>query len=143
MGQRLPLHIAEIARAAGMATLAPTRAVTRAVVVIHRLNRKTGCARVAGVAAHAGAGEQLGLVGDVIIRFGQPRPTRVVTGRAGPWRNAGVTKYPIGKGRVTRMTAVARGRGGDMTRWFAERVPGGVGAVMARRTLAGHDPLRR
>ena len=57
MSQRLPLHIAQIARAAGMAALAPARAVAWAVVVIHRLNRKTRRARVAGVAAHAGSSE--------------------------------------------------------------------------------------
>ena len=53
MSQRLLLHAAEIVRTAGMAALAPARTIAQAVVVIHRLSRKTGRALVARVAVHA------------------------------------------------------------------------------------------
>ena len=53
MGQRLLIHVAEKARTARMAALAPARAITQAVVVIHGLSRKTGRALVAGIAVHA------------------------------------------------------------------------------------------
>ena len=141
--QGLLLHVAQVARAARMAAFAPARAVARAVVVVHRFNRKTGRARVAGVTVQAGAAEQLSLIGDVIIRLGQSRPTRVVTSGAGPGRYTRVIEHSIGEGRVTRVAVVARGRGGDVVARLAEGVPGGVGAVVAGRTLAGHDALRR
>lgn len=53
MGQRLLLHATKIARTARMTALAPARTITQAVVVIHRLGRKTGRALVAGIAVHA------------------------------------------------------------------------------------------
>jgi len=141
VGQRHLLHIAEIARAARMAALAPARAIAWTVVVIHRLDREAGRACVAGIAAHAGAGKQLGLVGDVVVRRGQARAAWGMTGFARPRGYASVAKHAIGESAVTGVAGVARGRGREVVARFAEGVPGGVGAVVARRALAGHDPL--
>src|SRR6185369_8089085 len=52
VGQRLPLHAAEVAGAGGMARLAPPGAVALAVVVIHRHGAPRRGARVARVAVH-------------------------------------------------------------------------------------------
>jgi hypothetical protein len=143
MGQRHPLHSAEEARTALMAAFAPARTITQAVVVIHPLSRKTGRARVTGIAAHAGAVNQLRLVRDVIGRRGQARSTLDVAGGAGARGYAGVIKHSIGECRETCVAGVARGCGGDMPRRFAKGIPRCVRpAVTSRsRALPGQDAL--
>src|SRR3979490_2171851 len=115
-----------------MTAPAPACAISRAVVVIHSLDRESRRAAVASVAAQARAGEQLGLVGNVVRRLRQARSPGVVTGCARSGDNAGV----IETGRQPRagaMTLVARGRRGHVLRRF----PGGGAAVVAARAGPG------
>jgi len=109
--------------------------------VIHRLSRKTGRAPVTGVAIQAGAGQQLGLVGNVVDRLAQAGTALVVTAGAGARADAGVAERGTGKTRVIFMTGIARRRGGDMVRRFAQRIPLGVGTVMTRGALTGDHAL--
>ena len=123
MGQRHSLHSAEEVRTALMTAFAPACAIALTAVVIHLLNRKTGRARVAGVAIHACSGKQLRRVGDVVGRRGQARSARGMANGACARGYAGVIKHSVGERRETRVAGVARGCGGDMPRWFAKGIP--------------------
>ena len=109
--------------------------------MIHRLRRKAGRTPVAGVAIHAGAGQQLGLVGNVVGRLAQAGTTLVVAAGTGARADAGVAERGAGKTRVIFMTGVTGRRGGDMGRMFSQRIPLGVGTVVAGRALAGNHAL--
>jgi len=109
--------------------------------MIHRLNRKTGGAPVAGVTVHAGAGQQLGLVGNVIGRLAQAGTALVVAAGTSARADAGVAERGAGKTRVIFMTGIARRRGRDMVRRFAQRIPLGVGTVVAGRALTSDHAL--
>ena len=80
---------------------------------------------------------------DMVGRHGHARSALEVTGGTGAGRDPGMIETGSGETGETGMAAVARVRGGNVVARLTEGVPGGVGAVMARRTLAGHDPLRR
>ena len=67
----------------------------------------------------------------MIGRRGQARSTLVVTGGASARADTGMTERAAGEGRITRVAGVARGGRRDVTGWFAERVPLGIGTVVA------------
>ena len=81
---------------------------------------------------------------DVIGRFeGLGGSPLNVTGGAGARVDASVVECGAGERHKTRVAGVARGRGGDVTRCFAERVPLGERAIMTGAALAGHYALCR
>ena len=146
MGQRLLLQIAEEVGTACMAALTPARAITQTVVVIHPLNRKTGRACVAGVAAHACAGKQLRLVRDVVA--GRDFPGSTLNMAAGASASArgytGMIKRATGERCITRMALITRRRGGCVRGrrlGFAQYVQCGISAVVAGCALTGHHTL--
>jgi len=143
MGQCLLIHTAEIVRAALMAAFAPAGTVTQAVVVIHSLSRKTGCARVTGIAVQACAGQQLRLVGNVVDRLAQSRTTLVVAGGTGTRGDPGVAECCTSETREILVTGITRSRGDDVISRFAQRVPLGVRPVVTGAALSGGDTLRR
>jgi len=143
MSQCLLMHTAEIVRAALMAAFAPAGTVTQAVVVIHRLNCKTGRALMAGVAIHACASQQLGLVGDVVGRFAQSRTALVVAGGTGTRGDGGVAERRTRETYEILVTGIARSRGDNVVRGFAQGVPLSVRPVVTGAALSGRDTLRR
>ena len=79
----------------------------------------------------------------MVGRLGQARSALIVTGGASARDHAGMVKRRAGEGRVTLVAGVARGRGRDVTGRLAERVPLGIGTVVAVRALASDDALGR
>ena len=80
---------------------------------------------------------------DMVGRFGRGRTALDVAGGATARAHAGMIETGAGEGGITLVAGIARGRGGDVTRCFAERVPLGVGTVVAGTALAGNNPLGR
>src|SRR5260221_10554958 len=103
-----------------MAADAKPRAVPLAVVVIHRLDRKTRSAAVTGVAAHGRAGKQLSLVGDMAGRHRQARSSGEVAGLAAPGGDAPVIESPRDP-RHGAMAGVARPGCRPMPRLLSRR----------------------
>ena len=78
---------------------------------------------------------------DMVAGFGHARTALDVAGGASARADAGMIERRAGEGRITRVAGVARGGRRDMSGRFAERVPLGIGTVVAGTALTGNDAL--
>ena len=111
----------------------------------HALGGRVGECRGCKRASHRVTGIARERCRDVISRLGRGRSALDVAGGARARVHTGVVERGAsgaGERHVTRVAGIARGRGGNVVRCFAERVPLGVRTAVTSAALTGQNSLR-